>query len=160
MEIGFSGSRHGVTGAQNGKLVALLIAYWMPGNRLHHGDCTGADEAAFNAATPMGYQTIAYPASNVSDRWQATTASTERVEGYEALTRNELIVKNSWLLIATPNSKPSAEKLRSGTWATIRYAKQAGHPIWIIDPYGNAEFWPVPAHVTDFRVNSFNWSDA
>lgn len=160
MEIGFTGSRHGITGAQNGKLVALLIAYWMPGNRLHHGDCTGADEAAFSAGLMLGYDTIAYPATNVAARWHAKTASTERVEGYEAMARNDLIVHNTWVLIGTPNSKPSAENVRSGTWATIRRAQKANHPVWIIDPYGNAEFFPVSGHQMSAKVTSFNWSDA
>jgi hypothetical protein len=41
-------------------------------------------------------------------------------------------------VIAAPMS--SAEILRSGTWATIRYARKAGKPVLIIWPNGELGF--------------------
>ena len=48
------------------------------------------------------------------------------------LERNHDIVDNSDVLIATP--KESVEQIRSGTWATIRYAKKLNKPIMIMEP--------------------------
>ena len=48
------------------------------------------------------------------------------------LDRNKDIVNNCDLLIAAP--KENTEVLRSGTWSTVRYAKQLGVTVVIIEP--------------------------
>lgn len=155
MEIGFTGTRHGTTAQQSRKLHALLAVYWLPGSRLHHGDCVGSDEVAFNIGTWLGYSTIAYPATNISNALQAHTKSTERITGYDTLTRNHIIVEMSTLLIAT--TQGTREEPRSGTWATIRYAQKKDRPIWIITPDGVALFKPCKAHT---EYGTINWSDS
>jgi hypothetical protein len=55
----------------------------------------------------------------------------------EYLDRNHDIVDSSDLLIAV--SESTVEVLRSGTWATIRYAKKLRKPIKIIYPDGKVE---------------------
>lgn len=49
------------------------------------------------------------------------------------LIRNQVIVEATDVLIAMPNGE---EKLRSGTWSTIRYAKRAGKKVYILMPDG------------------------
>ena len=50
------------------------------------------------------------------------------------LDRNHDIVERCDLLIATPHTVE--EQLRSGTWATIRYARKVHRPHYIIRPCG------------------------
>jgi len=50
------------------------------------------------------------------------------------LTRNHDIVDCTELLIACPKSMK--EELRSGTWATVRYARKLERPVIIIYPNG------------------------
>jgi predicted Rossmann fold nucleotide-binding protein DprA/Smf involved in DNA uptake len=50
------------------------------------------------------------------------------------LVRNRDIVDVCNLLLATPGG--TVEQLRSGTWATIRYARRIGRPVWIVFPNG------------------------
>lgn len=50
------------------------------------------------------------------------------------LVRNHDIVDSTELLIACP--KEQVEVLRSGTWATIRYARKKEITVWLIDPEG------------------------
>jgi hypothetical protein len=50
----------------------------------------------------------------------------------EYIERNHNIVDNTDMLIAFPSTK--TEILKSGTWATIRYARKKGKKIIIIDP--------------------------
>lgn len=51
------------------------------------------------------------------------------------LDRNHDIVDATDVLIAVPNSVK--EELRSGTWATIRYAKRTKQPLMVIPPDGH-----------------------
>jgi len=155
MEIGITATRHGITAQQGRKLQALLTVYWFPGNVLRHGDCVGGDEAAFEIGTGLGYYTIAYPATNVTERLQANTKSTERIEGYETLARNKIIVEKTAMLVAM--TQGFKEIPRSGTWTTIRYAQQKDRPIWVITPDGLAVFKPCKAHD---KYGSLNWSDS
>jgi predicted Rossmann fold nucleotide-binding protein DprA/Smf involved in DNA uptake len=50
------------------------------------------------------------------------------------LDRNRDIVDAAAVLIAAP--KEMTETLRSGTWATVRYARKQGKQVWIVWPDG------------------------
>lgn len=58
-------------------------------------------------------------------------------EEKEYIQRNHDIVDDSDMLIAFPSTMN--EILRSGTWATIRYAKKRGKMVLIIFPDGSTE---------------------
>jgi predicted Rossmann fold nucleotide-binding protein DprA/Smf involved in DNA uptake len=49
------------------------------------------------------------------------------------LERNHAIVNESDFLIAAPDGP---ETLRSGTWATVRYARKVGKRVLVIMPNG------------------------
>jgi hypothetical protein len=78
----------------------------------HHGDCKGADrEAAIIVrANEDHIRIVPHPAK----------------KGFE-LQRDKEIVAAVDILIAAPRT--DKEVLRSGTWATVRYARAKGIPI-------------------------------
>lgn len=85
---------------------------------LHHGDCIGADAQAHDAARALGYHIVLHPPTNPSRR--AYCSADEEAPPLEYLARNKRIVESSELLIAGPSGP---ERVRSGTWSTVRYAR-------------------------------------
>jgi hypothetical protein len=134
MNIGFTGTQHGMTEAQKVEFATLL--YDLPGGRVLHGGCIGADEDADRIANDLGFITHVYPGVTTKGEalkrgmFKAARVFPEKFY----LTRNRDIVKNCDMLIATPDGP---ERLRSGTWSTVRLAKSLGKPGWIIHPNGS-----------------------
>lgn len=129
MKIGFTGTRKGMTEQQRAELVRMLQAY-KPAE-FHHGDCVGADEEAHRLVA-KSTKIIIHPPRD--QRYRACMTADKVHVPKEYLERNHDIVHDTELLIATPKEK--AEKLRSGTWATIRYAKSIGRTVIVIFPDG------------------------
>tara|TARA_R110002095_G_scaffold142284_1_gene123231 strand:+ start:1278 stop:1589 length:312 start_codon:yes stop_codon:yes gene_type:complete len=88
---------------------------------LHHGDCTGWDEQAFEVALDLGLKTVAHPPT--SDSFRAFTASDVILPTAPYLARNKDIVVAVERMIAAPDGP---ERQRSGTWSTVRFAKSQG----------------------------------
>ena len=142
--IGFTGTRRKPTAEQlktleqflqtprllpNGIFGPICIAYSV----FHHGDCIGADLEAHLIALRLGMQIHLHPPKD--SRYRAycedcSYCSPEKV----FLERNHDIVDASDLLIACP--KEDHEVLRSGTWATVRYAIKSKISTAIIYPSG------------------------
>jgi hypothetical protein len=124
MIVGFTGTRLGMTRNQRGLVYEFLTeAKSNAGSsqdEFHHGDCKGADEQAFELAAELGYKTFAHPCTFNS--WRAFTESDIILPPLDSIKRNKEIVIVSTIMIAAPIT--NYEVLRSGTWATIRYAKQ------------------------------------
>ena len=99
----------------------------------HHGDCIGADELAHEFASDIGYNVIIHPPEDKSKRAFCSHDYNDikilRPKAY--LVRNIDIVNASNLLLAFPKD-PNKEELRSGTWATIRYARSINKPVIIV----------------------------
>ena len=126
--FGFTGTREGMTTQQMGHLASLL----KHGKVLHHGDCVGADAQAHNIAQGLGYTEIILhpPKHNI---WQAfCKGALEILPARPYLERNHDIVDACDTLIAAP--KQEQEQQRSGTWATIRYARKVGRRVVILRP--------------------------
>lgn len=133
--VGFSGTRLGMTDAQI-RGVRRLLSSWVQFNPTFiHGACIGADEQALEIAKELNFRTIAYP-SNI-EKYRTKVSSDEEFHPMPPLSRNVLIATSCDILIATP--KESAPIIRSGTWATIRYANGRNKPIIIIYPEGEVE---------------------
>jgi hypothetical protein len=135
MEIGFTGTQKGMTPKQFRALAHYLLEYW--GNSLanedmwfHHGDCIGADEQAARMANNFGYLLTSHPPIKPDKRAYVTSHIMLPPKPY--IDRNHDIVDDTMALIAAPET--AHEVLRSGTWATIRYAKLLGRPITILNP--------------------------
>jgi hypothetical protein len=131
--IGFTGTQRGMTAAQK-KVFQGMISLYQPSG-FHHGDCIGADAQAHDIVTEIigfGIITIHPPIDN---RKRAYKKGYKIEEEKSYLDRNMDIVMASDILIATP--KDYEEKVRSGTWATIRYANKARLKTIIIYPDGS-----------------------
>lgn len=133
MSVGFSGTQGGVASKQEDTLFHVLGALSAVDSVFRHGDCIGADAQAHKIAKGHGFKTVAHPPVNESKR--AFCDADEILPAKEYLERNKDIVNFSKVLIACPGQ--FEEVVRSGTWATIRYARKAKKNIIIIFPDGS-----------------------
>lgn len=117
--IGFTGTRSGLTDKQKETLLIELKKLQEAGYRkFHHGDCIGADAEAHDIAESLGYDIIIHPPINPTAR--AFKKGKITLENKDYLIRNHDIVDQTSYLLVCP--KEDNEQLRSGTWATYRYA--------------------------------------
>ena len=135
MRIGFTGTAQGMSDAQRAS-VSSLLADCSERDEFHFGDCVGADEEAFQLAAFIGLRTIAHPPRNEYKR--AFCPADEVRVAKEYLARNGDIANECEMLIAAP--KEASEELRSGTWATVRYARKAHKHIWLVFPDGSIKY--------------------
>lgn len=97
----------------------------------HHGDCIGADAEAHKIARAVGcFSIVIHPSDLVDQRAYCNGNIVWKPRA--PLIRNRSIVSSTDLLIAAPATKD--EVLRSGTWATIRYARKGKKPVVILEP--------------------------
>lgn len=128
--LGFTGTQRGMTLEQQASVKRLLSLFeW---SCLHHGDCIGADAEAHDLAVDRGLRIVLHPPDNDSKRAYKFADDTRRPLPY--LGRNREIVNECWFLIAAPGE--DVEVMRSGTWATVRYARTQKRCIWVVRPSG------------------------
>lgn len=135
MAIGFTGTRGGLTPLQAEVLCKALWHYRQWFDTMHNGDCVGADEYAGRYWLACGGHIWLHPPTVRAYRSYLPASIQASAKPY--LRRNMEIVLSSDVIFACP--KESTEVLRSGTWATIRYAKDAGKDLFIIKPDGTTE---------------------
>ena len=129
--VGFSGSRSGMTKSQINKVDSLLTDDLLT-KVSHSGDCIGADEDFYKLSISHGLYLIGHPPNQ--DKLRAFCEFNEIRETKSYIVRNHDIVDESNWLLFTPLT--SIEILRSGTWATIRYAKKKNKEGFIVWPNG------------------------
>jgi hypothetical protein len=130
-KIGFTGTQFGMTNRQKKSFIRLLLSQKIIPTEFHHGDCIGADEQA-NKIVGIIPKIVIHPPSFDAKRAFCFSRDVRSPKPY--IERNHDIVDETDVLIACPRTKE--EELRSGTWATIRYARKTGKPIWYIWPDG------------------------
>jgi hypothetical protein len=131
--VSFTGSQIGTTDKQK-----EAVRFWfeaLGATELSHGDCVGSDDDAHKIAKELGLKIIIRPCT-LSDK-RAYNDGDLVHPPEKPLVRNPKIVDDGQVLIATPNTYE--EILRSGTWATIRYARRIGCKIIKIFPDGTVE---------------------
>lgn len=139
MDIGFTGTQNGMTQDQRRK-VMMTLAGFIPAEGLrelimHHGDCIGADAQVHEICREYGYSVVIHPPQNPQKRAFCFSGNIRRVwEEKPYLNRNMDIVGCAELMIAAPGGH--SEKLRSGTWATVRYARYREVSLIIVWPDG------------------------
>lgn len=135
MRVGFTGSRDGMTLAQKG-----AFGQWLYGREaveFHHGCCVGADEAAAVIAYDESPFTrvIGHPGDMPGMTSGGAKAVCHEIKDPAPnLTRNRDIVDSCDVLLACPKGP---EEQRSGTWATVRYARKQGKRIVLFMPDGS-----------------------
>lgn len=134
IKIGFTGNRFGLTQEQKHQIILILDKY--DNLILSHGDCVGSDTDFHNICVDYknkhSNKKISihiYPPDN--PKLRAFNKADILMQEKPYLDRNLDIVKNSSILIACPVDK-NKEELRSGTWSTIRKARQQKLEIHIL----------------------------
>lgn len=141
MKIGFTGTQLGTTQAQRFTLMGIM--HPLREVEFHHGDCIGADFEAHNLAVMHIWDIVIHPPLNPvkrafsEKRGSFSLGKITVFEPKDYIPRNHDIVDDTDMLIATP--KEFEEQLRSGTWATVRYARKQHKKIIIIYPDGRKE---------------------
>lgn len=130
--IGFTGTRKGMTPQQR-ETLRMVFQFYSDEDLFHHGDCVGADSEAHELARLVDMQIHLHPPDNPKARAFCRGAVVE-VAPKPYLERNHDIVDSSSILIAAPAT--DEEELRSGTWATVRYARKTGKTVVTIWPSG------------------------
>lgn len=134
MKIGFTGTRSGMTEKQKGRFL-YVMQRTSNATEFHHGDCKGADHEAALMARDIGIRLICHPPTR--DEFRAHVVSEVTRDPLSYLERNMAIVRECDLLIAAP--KEEWEIQRSGTWATVRYARDQKRNILFIWPDGTTD---------------------
>ena len=145
MKIGFTGAQKGMTDLQKHTVGVLLFQHGKVLNdkveaEFHHGDCVGADAEAHDIAIEHGIDVVIHPP--ISDKQRAFCKDAKLVHPEKKyLDRNHDIVDDCNFLIGAPFGEK--EVLRSGTWATIRYAmKKRGYGgVYLVYPSGEYDLF-------------------
>jgi len=149
VHVGLTGTRNGLSRVQG-----VVLSNWLErGGKntvLHHGDCVGADEMAHIYARRAGAYIVIHPPTN--DRLRAWCQADEYRKPFTYLTRNRHLVEECQVLWAFP--KEPVEVVRSGTCATVRYARKVGRAVRIVYPDGTldtipadeSKHWLLPGH--------------
>ena len=147
-DVGFTGTRLGMTGAQKmtlGKLLADIRPAFSGPAWFHHGLCVGADAEAHQIARDMNYLIEGHPPTN--QRLMAKLEGFAKMnEPLPYLQRDGRIVQACTELLACPTTPVTAEVATTGgggTWSTIRYAQRLGRKVTIILPNGSTEVYPA-----------------
>lgn len=133
--VGFTGTRDGMTERQTEAVIRLLTLIRPQG--FVHGGAIGAD-AQFHQlvrSISLGTARITVWPCDIASQQAEGLAGATFMPVMAPLARNEKIVVASTVMIATP--KTAKEMVRSGTWATIRYARERRTPLFIVWPDGN-----------------------
>lgn len=130
MKVGFTGTQRGMTQQQKDSVRQVLQTYRPL--EFHHGDCVGADLEAHAIAHSLGAFIVVHPPDKTNKRAWCVGRIVNEPAPY--LVRNRNIVNSCDMLVAAPDS--IIEKIRSGTWATVRYAKKKEMQIVIISQSG------------------------
>jgi hypothetical protein len=132
LKVGFTGTRRGMTAKQKERFDDILSE--LRPTEFHHGCCRGADIDAHYRAAHWVEKIVGHPPVDMS--FATLPDGIDELRSHlPYLIRNHNIVDETQILIATPAETEPV--LRSGTWATIRYAKKAKKKTYIIYPDGH-----------------------
>lgn len=132
LRLAFTGTQHGMTVCQTRHVIVLLEK--LQPRVVLHGDCIGADaefHALVRTLSPKTRIDI-YPGAEEGHPKRAGCDGDYIGIVRPPLARNKLMVLRTDMLIAAP--KEVLEILRSGTWATIRYARELNRDIRMVLP--------------------------
>jgi hypothetical protein len=125
--VGVTGTREGMSQYQEDAVRFILNNLCILG-ALRHGDCIGVDVQIAEIEKQLGGWTIAHPP--IVNKYRGFHKSTLIMEPKPFMVRDKDIVDGVDLMIACP--KQNYEIVRSGTWATIRYARKKHVPTILL----------------------------
>lgn len=133
MHLGVTGTRKGLSEKQFNLVKEFVKENTSIISHFHHGDCIGVD---VQIATLVEHYLpkvwiVSHPSRGVKTRAHGPAHEIMRPKDY--IVRDQDIVDNSEYLWACPDGK---ERIRSGTWTTVRMARKKGLSITIIMPDG------------------------
>lgn len=132
ISAGFTGTQKGMTLAQAVTVADCLLNLQVI--EVHHGLCIGADAQFHYMCQKLALAIHGHPPLDESK--MATLTGFEELRAPKPyLMRNKEIVNGRDMLIATPYEYE--EKIRSGTWSTIRYARKELIRVILILPDGS-----------------------
>lgn len=135
--VSFTGTRAGMTAAQEKTVERLFRSFANPPmGSIAHGNCIGADAQAHAIARRLNFTAMAWPA-NIAGM-QALTDARVMAKPAPPLARNRKVVDAGGRLVAAPVG--FGEELRSGTWATVRYARKRGKLVFVVWPDGTVNY--------------------
>jgi hypothetical protein len=150
MNIGFTGTQKGCTDKQI-KCLQSIFQFFQTDVKctgiksFHVGGCIGADEDATKAlmlVNCFGHNTffILHPPLNESkvNEFHNSDLYAWRFEPKDYLERNHAIVDSVTHMIACPAERNEIQ--RSGTWATVRYARKRNILTMMVYPDGMMEY--------------------
>lgn len=133
-KIGFTGTQEGMPNKQIDNFVVIFSWFYTRhpyGIEVHQGQCIGADEQITYLVKKMpGVWVVSHPP--LDTRRTHTIECDEVREPFPFIERNHNIVDSVSMLLAAPRSRK--EELRSGTWATVRYARKMNKPLEMVWP--------------------------
>jgi hypothetical protein len=119
--------------------VKQILEEFQP-DQVCHGACIGADNEFHELALHFGVPLIEVWPSNIiklrallKEPGVGDRSIVVMKEPQPPLDRNWDIVREADLVVACPDT--AVENLRSGTWATVRYADQLEKTIKVVKPY-------------------------
>ncbi len=132
IHIGFTGTQIGMTDPQLDTVRCILHGVNFTA---HHGCCIGADAEFHGIVRSIPKPLVLHPSTSVRKTMPCDLDSryTWRAP-MPPLIRNRIIVRECDILLACP--KDYTMQLRSGTWATVRYAADVNRRIVIVYPDG------------------------
>lgn len=136
----------GVTGTKNGPtaLQWRVASEWLETQtshiyQLHHGCCIGVDEWLARQGEALGIPLYHHPPVMQDKTFNYEALPGKSSDWLPFLDRNHAIVDATDTLLALPKEM-FGEQLRSGTWATVRYARKQHKTVVIIRPDGAIEY--------------------
>lgn len=131
--VAFTGTQEGMTKLQRKAFRTLL--WEMEPKVLIHGDCIGADAQAHDIAVKFEIEVWIRPCWIRAKR--AFKEGKLLADPEDPIERNHKMVDQSHAVIGCP--KQVEPQLRSGTWATLRYARKRDSLRWIVYPDGSVQ---------------------
>lgn len=132
MTLGFTGTRKGMTQRQRDTVLYLFRELQL--TELHHGGERHADSEAHRLALALGVSVHVHPGPAFKLSHDCLGADIV-YEHKPNLTRNkDIVTMGVDGLVAAPRDRQ--EEQRSGTWATVRYARKEKRRIWHVYPDG------------------------
>lgn len=138
--IGFTGARVGMS-SECVRAVSRQLGLIANANVVGlHGDCVGADSDFDCLCRLHSIETWMRPCTmdgNEDHRFRAYTQAKPMGKATNPMKRNREIASQCHVLFGCPPTDHEVQ--RSGSWATIRYARKYGKPTFLFFPSGETE---------------------